>query len=66
MMIGTERLLLRPFPERDAEGFFEYLHRHAVNRFACMKPDTPDDAPLYETTYQYAILKRKWEERHGI
>ena len=36
MTIETERLLLRPFTEADAEDVFEYLHEPAVNCFACM------------------------------
>lgn len=37
MTIETERLILRPFTEADAEDVFEYLHEPAVNCFACMK-----------------------------
>ena len=36
-MITTERLLLRPFTEADAPDVYEYLHKPAVNCFACMK-----------------------------
>lgn len=37
MRIETERLLLRPFQEGDAEDVFEYLKEPAVNCFADMK-----------------------------
>ena len=37
MTIETERLLLRPFSEEDAEDVFEYLESPAVNCFADMK-----------------------------
>ena len=36
-MIETERLILRPFRESDAEDVFEYLAEPLVNCFACMK-----------------------------
>lgn len=44
MMIETERLILRPFTEADAEDVFEYLHEPAVNCFACMKLESLGDA----------------------
>ena len=44
MIIETERLVLRPFEETDAQDVFEYLHEPAVNCFASMKLDTPEDA----------------------
>ena len=34
MTIETERLILRPFQEGDAEDVFEYLKEPAVNCFA--------------------------------
>lgn len=33
MIIETERLILRPFLESDAEDVYEYLHEPAVNCF---------------------------------
>ena len=44
MIIETERLLLRPFEEKDAADMFEYLKKPAVNCFACMKLDTLEEA----------------------
>ena len=44
MTIETERLLLRPFTEADAEDVFEYLHEPAVNCFACMKLESLEAA----------------------
>lgn len=65
MKIETERLLLRPFLERDAEDVFEYLHEPAVNCFACMKLNTLEDAKAEvkrrtgETEYYFAIVLRE-------
>ena len=44
MIIETERLILRPFEEKDAADMFEYLKKPAVNCFACMKLDTLEEA----------------------
>ena len=44
MTIETERLVLRPFTEADAEDVFEYLHEPAVNCFACMKLESLEAA----------------------
>ena len=43
-MIETERLLLRPFREGDAEDVYEYLKSPMVNCFACMKLNSADEA----------------------
>ena len=43
-MIETERLILRPFLESDAEDVFEYLKNPMVNCFACMKTNSLEDA----------------------
>ena len=40
MIIETQRLILRPFCETDAEDVFEYLHQPAVNCFVDMKLDS--------------------------
>lgn len=61
-MIETERLLLRPFTESDADDLYEYLNAPLVNCFACMKLDTPEDAQAEaarrskETEYLFAIV----------
>ena len=44
MILETERLILRPFEERDAEDAFAYLHEPTVHCFACMKTATLEDA----------------------
>ncbi len=44
MIIETERLILRPFEEKDAVDMFEYLKKPAVNCFACMKLDSLEEA----------------------
>ena len=43
-MIETERLILRPFTERDAADAYEYLKEPTVHCFACMKTETMEDA----------------------
>ncbi len=44
MIIQTERLVLRPFFERDAADVLEYLGKPAVNCFACMKLNSLEEA----------------------
>lgn len=46
MMICTERLLLRPFCENDAEDMLEYLAKPAVNCFMDMALPSLDDARI--------------------
>ena len=41
-MIATDRLILWPFVDEDADG-----------------------NPIYENTYQYAILKKEWDQQGG-
>ncbi len=61
MVLETERLILRPFKNKDAKDVFEYLHEPVVNCFACMKLDTLEDAKaemknrVDETEYYFAI-----------
>lgn len=43
-MIETERLVLRPFVESDAEDVVEYLHQPAVHCFYSMKLDSLEAA----------------------
>lgn len=43
-MIETERLILRPFMESDAEDVFEYLKNPMVNCFASMKVNSLEEA----------------------
>lgn len=43
-MLETERLILRPFMESDAEDVFEYLKNPMVNCFASMKVDSLEEA----------------------
>lgn len=65
MIIETERLILRPFEEKDAEDVFEYLHKPAVNCFQCMKLETLEDAEKEmlnrtgETEYYFAITLKE-------
>ena len=44
MLIETERLILRPFSEDDAEDVLEYLREPAVHCFASMRLDSLDAA----------------------
>lgn len=65
MILETNRLLLRPFCEGDAEDVFEYLHEPAVHCFASMKLDTLDAARremkkrLGETEFYFAIVLKE-------
>jgi len=65
MIIETERLLLRPFTEADAEDVFEYLHEPEVNCFACMKLASVEAAKEEmlrrrgETEYYFAITLKE-------
>ena len=61
MIIETERLILRPFQESDAEDLFEYLNEPTVNCFACMKIHSLEEARkealrrAEDTEYYFAI-----------
>lgn len=65
MVIETERLVLRPFQNGDAEDIFEYLKEPAVNCFACMKLSSIDEARaeiqkrVGETEYYFAIVLKE-------
>ena len=54
-MIETDRLILRPFMESDAEDAFEYLERPTVNCFASMKVNSLEEA-------EKAVLSRAKEQ----
>ena len=56
-MIGTERLILRPFTEDDASDAFEYLNKPTVNCFACMKVDDIQEATE-------AVIKRSKDKEY--
>ena len=65
MMIETERLILRPFLESDAEDVYEYLKEPLVNCFACMKLDSVEAARAEvrersrDTEYTFAIVLKE-------
>ena len=65
MNIETERLILRPFQEGDAEDVFEYLKEPAVNCFADMKLNSLEEARQEvikrssETEYYFAIVLKE-------
>lgn len=65
MIIETERLILRPFLETDAEDVYEYLREPAVNCFAYMKLNSLDEAEkemkkrIGETEYYFAIVLKE-------
>ena len=62
MILETERLILRPFLESDAEDVYEYLKEPLVNCFACMKLDSVEAARAEvmersrDTEYTFAIV----------
>lgn len=64
-MIETERLILRPFLENDAEDLFAYLEMPLVNCFACMKLNTIAEAQeevkrrAKDTEYCFAIVLKE-------
>ena len=64
-MIETERLILRPFAQGDAEDVFEYLKDPMVNCFACMKLNSMEEAEAEvkkraeETEYYFAIVLKE-------
>lgn len=64
-MIETERLLLRPFRESDAEDVFAYLKEPAVHCFADMKLNSLAEARAEmarrsgETEYHFAIVLKE-------
>ena len=64
-MIETERLILRPFCENDAQDAFEYLKNPLVNCFASMKLNTIEEAQeemrrrAGDTQYHFAIVLKE-------
>ena len=64
-MIETERLILRPFLEADAEDVFEYLNNPMVNCFACMKVNSLEEAKnavldrAKDKEYYFAIVLKE-------
>lgn len=65
MMIETQRLILRPFRESDAEDLYEYLKEPAVHCFANMKLHSLEEAKAEiqkrskETEYTFAIVLKE-------
>ncbi len=65
MNIETERLILRPFEEKDASDVLEYLGNPAVNCFACMKLASVEEARkemqnrARDTEYYFAIVLKE-------
>ena len=65
MTIETQRLILRPFEERDAADLYEYLREPAVNCFACMKLHSLEEARAVaikrsgETEFYFAIVLKE-------
>ena len=65
MILETDRLILRPFTEEDAEDVYEYLREPEVHCFACMKLNSLSEAReavqerLGETEYYFAIVLKE-------
>ena len=61
MILETQRLILRPFAEGDAEDVYAYLSEPVVNCFASMRLNSLDEAKAEmkkrssETEYYFAI-----------
>ena len=64
-IIKTERLILRPFRETDAQDVYEYLKCPAVNCFASMRLNSFDQAKAEvnkrskETEFYFAIVLKE-------
>jgi len=64
-MIETERLILRPFAESDAEDLYAYLKTPLANCFACMKLHSLEEAKTLaarrskDTEYCFAIVLKE-------
>ncbi len=65
MTLETERLILRPFRESDANDVYEYLKEPAVNCFACMKLSSLQEAKkemkqrAEDTEYYFAVVLKE-------
>ena len=65
MIIETDRLVLRPFRETDAEDVFDYLKDPAVNCFACMKMHSVEETKAEmrerarDTEFTFAIVLKE-------
>ena len=65
MTIETQRLVLRPFLEQDAEDVYAYLKAPAVHCFACMKLDSVAQARAemvkreQQAEYLFAIVLKE-------
>ena len=70
-MIETERLILRPFREGDAEDVLEYLKEPLVYCFACMKLNPLEEAQkavmerAEDAEYSFAIVLKDTEKVIG-
>lgn len=71
MILETERLILRPFTENDAEDVYAYLKEPAVHCFASMKLDSVEEAKeemkkrMTETEYCFAITLKDSDQVIG-
>ena len=63
MTIETQRLILRPFRETDAEDVFEYLHQPAVNCFVDMKLDSLAQAKEKMRRFRELLKERSANDR---
>lgn len=64
-MIETQRLILRPFTENDAEDAFQYLNEPTVHCFECMRVNTLEESKksvlerAKDKEYYFAIVLKE-------
>lgn len=60
-MIETQRLVLRPFKETDLEKLG--IRREGLYKEFVSFVNDDQGNPIYENTYEYAVLKKEWSTK---